>query len=55
MSDVPDYQVPRRLFVAWRNPDSRQIIPVGLLLQGNESGVAAAISSSSSGGELGKI
>ncbi len=38
MSDVPDHQVPRRLFVAWRNPDSRQIIPVGLLLQSNESG-----------------
>ena len=38
MSDVPDRQVPRRLFVAWRNPDSRQIIPVGLLLQGHESG-----------------
>ena len=23
----------RRLFVAWRNPETRQIIPVGLLVQ----------------------
>lgn len=39
MTAAPDSQ--RRLFVAWRNPESRQILPVGLLVQRHDSEATA--------------
>lgn len=39
MTDAPDSR--RRLFVAWRNPVSRQIIPVGLLVQRRDGDATA--------------